>query len=559
MTRPGPREYWETVRRLHPEQLRYQMWRRVRRLGPQRIATPPADLRLGPGWEPRVARCYRAPDAAVLEGAYTFWGETRELPLDRPWLAEDQGLSWNYPVHYFDAAPDLAAAVAEGSDAAGVRRLQDWLLAWIHVHPPGSPVAWDPYTTSMRIVNWFDVLHLCGEHFDSDARGAIQASLWVQSAWLAGRLERHLLGTHLLKNLKALLVASSAFQDARALEWGRVAALLLERELASQVLADGSHAEPSLTYHNMALADLLDLLNFGAVAMPRALLESKAQAMLGFATAVETPAGGAPPFGDEGHEAVPATGALRAYAARLGLAALEPELGPRFLPDAGYFVWRDARQFLVADVGTIGPPHLSAHGHCDSLSFEYHLNGVPMIVDAGTRTYELGPERLDCRSVRSHNTIEIDAREQHEIWSAFRVARRAEVHAELESPQVVRAQLVPWHAPGLEVERRFEGDGDGIRIRDRVQGSGSHRVVSRIHLHPDAEVKIGGSGATIRRAGASMHMVIRTEASVEIHAPETSGSVSCESPGRARPSWEIRITQEGPFECEIEFAPGHES
>lgn len=53
--------------------------------------------------------------------------------------------------------------------------------------------------------------------------------------------------------------------------------------------------------------------------------------------------------------------------------------------------------------------HSRQHKHADDLTFLYHLNGQPLIVDTGTFTYQYDlPERIYCESTKAHNTIEID-------------------------------------------------------------------------------------------------------------------------------------------------------
>lgn len=53
--------------------------------------------------------------------------------------------------------------------------------------------------------------------------------------------------------------------------------------------------------------------------------------------------------------------------------------------------------------------HSRQHKHADHLTILYHLNGHPLLVDAGTYTYQYDlPQRIYCESTRAHNTVEID-------------------------------------------------------------------------------------------------------------------------------------------------------
>jgi len=132
----------------------------------------------------------------------------------------------------------------------------------LHIHSSASgfngsvTVKRLPCPTALRIVNWLDAVHTLGDLAEPAWYERILASAWVQAEWLSHRLERHLMGTHLLKDVKALLVAGSVFGDRAAIGWRGRAEALLRRELARQIREEGSHLEPSVMYHDVALEDL---------------------------------------------------------------------------------------------------------------------------------------------------------------------------------------------------------------------------------------------------------------------------------------------------------------
>src|SRR5690606_4238812 len=80
---------------------------------------------------------------------------------------------------------------------------------------------------------------------------------------------------------------------------------------------------------------------------------------------------------------------------------------------------------MIADVGRVGPDYLPGHAHADTLSFELSLHGRRVLVNGGTSTYEAGPLRLRQRGTAMHNALEVDGQDSSEVWSSFRVARRA--------------------------------------------------------------------------------------------------------------------------------------
>ena len=82
------------------------------------------------------------------------------------------------------------------------------------------------------------------------------------------------------------------------------------------------------------------------------------------------------------------------------------------LPDAGYFVAGDDRDFILMDAGPISAglhrdaTPSAAHGHADTLQVLYQLNGRPILCDAGMPNYAGDLARADYfRSPQSHNTV----------------------------------------------------------------------------------------------------------------------------------------------------------
>ena len=112
-------------------------------------------------------------------------------------------------------------------DASSRADAQDALLdRWIAENPPGSRPGWDPYPTSLRLVNWIKRAWMGGV---MDATRT--HSLAEQSRWLARRLEWHLLGNHLWANAKAMVFAGTYFDGDEARTWRRIGLRLVRREL----------------------------------------------------------------------------------------------------------------------------------------------------------------------------------------------------------------------------------------------------------------------------------------------------------------------------------------
>ena len=73
----------------------------------------------------------------------------------------------------------------------------------------------------------------------------------------------------------------------------------------------------------------------------------------------------------------------------------------------------------------IGPDYIPGHAHADTLSFELSLSGQRIFVNSGISEYGLSEERLRQRQTKAHNTVSVNDLSSSQVWSGFRVAKRA--------------------------------------------------------------------------------------------------------------------------------------
>jgi len=477
--------YFHTLRSLRATQVLGRVWRGLRR--PAIDDSPAPELR-------PVAADWTEP--ARLEASWcsptrrAFLGVEREVDSPGAWSDETCSRLWLYNLHYFD---DLVARDAE--ERAAWHRAE--VARWIAQNPPAEGPGWEPYPTSLRIVNWVR-WRLAGEELPA----VVRHSLAVQARYLRENLEHHLLGNHLLANAKALVFAGATFRGREAEGWLRQGLAILRRELREQVLSDGGHFERSPMYHSIVLADLLDLLNLFATyggelppACHAAAEEWKrvAQAMRRWLAAMCHPDGEIALFNDAAFGVAPAPAELEGYARRLGLGPSPlPHAGALHLASSGYLRLELGEALAFLDVGEIGPSYLPGHAHADSLGFELSLGGKRFLVDSGTSLYEEGPERLRQRGTAAHNTVEVDGVDSSEVWASFRVARRAAPHGlEIdESPdgfEIACGHDGYLRLPGrVYHQRRWRLEAGALHVLDRLEGR-FKRATARYHLHPTVE------------------------------------------------------------------------
>ena len=488
--------YARTVRHLRPVQI----------LGRARRVLTTSSVDRGPAPALRGVAALAAParrtPVLLAPTRVSMLGEQGDLAAASDWHDPSRSALWNYHIHYFDdLRADGAASRAEWNDAL--------IQRWIDENKPGVGTGWDSYPTSLRIVNW---ARWGIEHGLTDA--AVH-SLGIQARHLRANLEWHLLGNHLLANAKALVFAGAFFEGREASGWLDKGLALLRRELAEQVLDDGGHFERSPMYHSLVLEDVLDLIALVRAAPTAFARRSEIESWLGsladhmrdWLAAMVHPDGEIALFNDAAIGQAPAPAELADYAERVGrpAASRSPD-GVTFLGASGYVRVASGPMVALLDVGEIGPSYLTGHSHADSLTFELSLDGERLIVDSGTSVYEPGDERLRQRSTAAHNTVEIDGADSSEIWSSFRVARRARplelcIDETTDGVTVSCAHDGYRRLPGrVGHSRTWSFTASGLAIHDRIEGR-FETATARLHLHPEVNVAPRSDGVRLTSGG----------------------------------------------------------
>lgn len=490
MTRGAFGRWLRTVRHLRPQQVAGQLRIRVRGDGvPRRRGGPAPQLALAAPAAPLLP----APPHAWSDGSRRFRLRNREVAFAQPvdWDFAGEGPLWAYDLHSF------AWARRTTLDPGARRGL---LLDWIARHRSG--VGWSPHPTSLRTLTWLALLLTPGAlDADDGVRDEILSSLESQVDFLASHLETHLLANHYLSNLLAVTLAGVAIEGRSTRAWLGHERVLRD-ELAEQVLADGLHCERSPMYHASILEAVLDGVNLAAAKPGRApdslrdSLADTAARMLGALAVVTHPDGEIALFADSAFGIAHSPGTLARYAAALGIAARGP--AQRGVLDAGGFVRLEGGPFvLVASIAGPMPPHQPGHAHCDALSFELSVDGERVVTDTGVHEYIPGRLRDLSRATRSHATLEVDGRDQAEIWAAHRIGGRPTVALESVEPGVrAAASCAGWATPDTRHHRVWEISEEALVIRDRLEGR-PRRARLALPLAPGIEPRIDGARARL--------------------------------------------------------------
>lgn len=461
---------YRTIRYLRPRQIIARARFQFRRVRIGEIAAPTIASTPGP-WADPVPRI-----AEVLD-RQRFRLLNQEIDVGKAggWNQPERDKLLLYHLHYLDTL-NARDSVLDARQAA------DLIERWILDNPAPDGNGWEPYPLSMRIVNWIKWC-VTGNSLSKLAT----ESLFLQSRALAQQIEYHLLANHLLANAKALYFAGLFFDHPEAATWREIGARILRDEVQEQILSDGGHFELSPMYHAIITEDLLDIVNISRAFDDRSLREFDALAakMLGWLGLMTHPDGQLAYFNDSTLGVASTLAELQAYAQRLNIEyPTEISEGINVLAASGYVRYQHGRAVILIDVGKIGPSYQPGHGHCDLLSFELSLDQERYLVNSGVSTYNANARRLAERATASHNTVSIAEMEQSEIWSAFRVGRRAQPIDVNVGPRHVKAAHDGYRRRRIIHRRHFEFCDERLEIKDVLESSSAQTGVAHFHFHP---------------------------------------------------------------------------
>ena len=415
---------------------------------------------------------------------------TKKLDLPADWNNEFPNKLWVYNLHYFE---DLLSKNAEEKHNFHLQLLNNW----VDQNLVGYGNGWEPYPTSLRIVNilkaWLGGLNLDEKLFNS---------IFAQASFLSSDLEKHLLGNHYFVNLKALLFVGVIFENTR---WLKIAEKGLMSEIPEQILEDGGNFELSPMYHSLILVDMLDLCNLSRSYPSRvsndlkSLLEERIPKMLTYMEVMSHPDGGVSFFNDSVDGISPEKQIIEKYAKNLGFKASHLNIYKTQIIDnscSGYFSATAAGKKLIFDASSVGAEYIPGHAHADTLSFELSIRNERVIVNTGTSEYGLGKNRIQQRKTSSHNTVEVDGRDSSEVWSGFRVAKRAHIterysEITLDKNIILKATHNGYKSNfgGCYHSRKLNFNGLSLIINDKLKGKFSEAKL-RFYFHPDLNITL---------------------------------------------------------------------
>lgn len=402
---------------------------------------------------------------------FNFLNLSKEFTQVIDWDFQEFGKLWNYNLQYFNYLQQ--SGLSNERKQFLIFDIVDWLES--------GRLRLEPYPVSLRVMN---TIRYCSSANIQDSK--ILKPIYGQIRYLRSHLEYHLLGNHLLENAFALMMGGVAFN---VVEWQDKAKEILEAELREQILDDGGHFELSPMYHQIILFRILELIEYYSLS-PRVdepfleFIKNKTNPMLSWLKAITFRNGDIPHLNDSADEITLRSTQLFEFAKTLGL----EEPARIKLKTSGYRKFETQHYECVVDVGPVGPSYQPGHSHADALTFILYSQNRPVLVEAGTSTYQIGERRKYERSTAAHNTVVVGGRNQSEVWGGFRVGKRATVNILSENESTVIASHDGYYkAFGILHKRSFYFEENNLEIIDEIE---SIEGKFYLHFHPNCHVSL---------------------------------------------------------------------
>jgi len=427
---------------------------------------------------------------AVFQGRWHFAGDEVRAPGQAPWTPSGVGRAFLAELHGFAWLRHFAA---EGGDAAR-RHARGLVASWLAEQSHWTGVAAEPAVAARRLAAFIGHVEFLTDEADAAFTAGLLASIGAHARHLRWSADLAPAGEARITVATGLILAGVALPDGTAA--ARAGERMLAREIAAQILPDGSHISRQPARHLAVLRDLVvarEALQAAAREVPEVLrnaIDRLAPAVRFFR------------HGDGGLALFQGGREESAFAVAFVLDKAEAGgKPPASLPHGGFERLAAKRAVMLVDCGVAGPGVLS---HAAPLSFELSIGRQRVFVNCGGSEKEGELSRL-LRGGAAHNVLNVAEASALPLDADGRVGQSAPVVTAIRSEATgsvwLEASQDGYRAPyGLMHHRRLylDASGDDIRGEDRLVGHGEARAFSiRFHLHPGVHASLTGDGRAV--------------------------------------------------------------
>jgi hypothetical protein len=464
-------------------------------------------------------------------------------------------------------------------------------IDWIAHNPFSLGVNWAcAMDVALRAVSWIWAFYFFADSEscrDRAFRRRFLRALFLHGDFIVKHLEKaDLNGNHYLCDGVGLVFLGCFFRRSRSgRRWLAMGKDIVEREILTQTTPDGVDFEQSTAYHRLVLEAFMTsyaLLGRHGEPVPEECWR-RLERMCEFVQAYTKPDGRVPLVGDADDGRVQILGAqdirdhryllssaavsfrrpdFKSSAGRCweetfwlfgaggadtfaALATTEKPPSSTAFSDGGFYVLRGPKTHLIVDCGEVGMSGRGGHGHNDILSFELFFNGMNVVTDCGAYLYTASREwRNRFRSTAFHNTLQVDDEELNRFVGPNAIWQ-LQYDAKPIDPVLRTSDRVDWFRGGHSAYRRLPSPVSHTRscfvdqqrpralVLDRLDGSGEHSLVWRIHLDPAITPELDGRDARLSSRNGTVWLLP--------DAALGAFSISIE-PGWVSPSYGVKVS-----------------
>lgn len=381
---------------------------------------------------------------------------------------------------------------AVGTDAARQMALR-LIYNWLEHHDSWHEDEWAPGVLGERIASWISFYEFYAAVASPDLIARLTTSLHRQWKHLARTLSADLSGIEGLQAIRGLVYGALNFDDSdRALG---LAADLMQRQIALEILPDGGHVSrnPSTHFHVLRhLADLRAIFKAAELELPEAarIALSIMPPVLKFFRQGD---GGLALFngsGEETHLLVESVITQAESRAR----------NLRRLPQTGYERVNAGRSLLLVDTGRPAPRGYDRDAHAGLLSFEFGQGRERLIVNCGAAASVDPVWRMACAATAAHSTLAVEDTNACDVLQDGIAA--SSIYVTAQRYEQNGAQCLELSHDGYRdafgvLHQRFlalSADGDALHGRDILAGASGRNFALRWHLHPLVQASLAQNG-----------------------------------------------------------------
>lgn len=312
------------------------------------------------------------------------------------------------------------------------------------------------------------------------------------------------------------------FDPTATKKWRQEAYQIINHEMARQFHPDGGNFESAILYHQFVLESAFASLALVAGDAPGQTLADRAlipAAMADrllkatrFTASYSRAWAGVPHIGDSSdgrilfHRAyftwMPDDPAYIADWSHLLFGERDPFSDSAGLPDARLFAETGLGLYSTRRYGALFAAmpiaqNAAGHNHLDKTSCILQIDGIPVLVDAGTCCYTSNTaRRYQYRQGKAHNVMLVAGHDQADLQqsAAFSTPHYDAVGIVQEPSAAGSCTFSMWHdgyrrLPGRgRISRRVCCDDHGLVLRDAMDGQGEEKIELVFNLHPNISV-----------------------------------------------------------------------